>query len=66
MKPMDIVRAPRWSPYIVGAGIGVLSWATFYFMNKALGTSTSFVGVAGAGLSVVAPDHGSSAIARRA
>jgi uncharacterized protein len=22
---------PAWSPYLVGAGIGVLSWLTFYF-----------------------------------
>ena len=51
---------PRWSPYAVGVGIGLLSWATFYFMGKALGTSTSFVGAAGAGLCAVAPDHASS------
>ncbi len=51
------LRKPQWSPYIVGLGIGVLSWATFYFMEKALGTSTSFVGVAGSGVCAVAPDH---------
>ncbi len=51
------LRQPRWSPYLVGAGIGVLSWCTFYFMGKALGTSTSFVGAAGAGLCSIAPDH---------
>ncbi len=50
-------KHPRWSPYLVGAGIGLLSWCTFYFMGKALGTSTSFVGVAGAGLCAVAPEH---------
>jgi hypothetical protein len=54
---IGFLRRPRWSPYIVGIGIGVLSWATFYFMEKALGTSTSFVGAAGAGLCTVAPDH---------
>lgn len=51
------LRKPQWSPYIVGAGIGLLSWATFYFMEKALGTSTSFVGAAGSGVCVIAPDH---------
>jgi hypothetical protein len=51
---------PRWSPYAVGIGIGLLSWCTFYFMGKALGTSTSFVGAAGAGLCSVAPEHASS------
>jgi uncharacterized membrane protein YedE/YeeE len=53
----NLLRAPRWSPYLVGTGIGVLSWATFYFMSKALGTSTSFVGAAGALMCSVAPEH---------
>ena len=53
----SLLRRPTWSPYIVGAGIGVLSWATFYFMGKALGTSTSFVGAAGAGLCAITPEH---------
>jgi uncharacterized protein len=34
---------PRWSPYLVGIAIGVLSWLTFLFSNKALGISTSYV-----------------------
>ncbi|TVQ59772.1 MAG: hypothetical protein EA379_10000 [Phycisphaerales bacterium] len=51
------LRIPRWSPYVVGAGIGMLSWATFLFMDKALGASTSFVQASGAALSVVAPEH---------
>ncbi|MCC6678893.1 MAG: YeeE/YedE family protein [Phycisphaerales bacterium] len=53
----NILRSPRWSPYAVGAGIGILSWATFYFMGKALGTSTSFVGAAGSALCAIDPDH---------
>jgi hypothetical protein len=51
------LRKPQWSPYLVGIGIGVLSWCTFYFMGKALGASTSFVGAAGAGLCGVAPEQ---------
>lgn len=54
---LGYLRKPQWSPYIVGIGIGVLSWATFYFMEKALGTSTSFVGAAGSGVCTIAPDH---------
>ncbi len=54
---LGYLRKPRWSPYLVGAGIGVLSWCTFYFMEKALGTSTSFVGLAGGGVCAIAPDH---------
>lgn len=53
---MNPLRQPRWSPYAVGIGIGLLSWATFLFMDKALGTSTSFVGAAAACLSCVAPE----------
>lgn len=34
------LRARSWSPYLVGAGIGVLSWAAFYFVNKPIGMST--------------------------
>lgn len=51
------LRIARWSPYVVGAGIGLLSWATFYFMDKALGTSTSFVGAAECAIGLVAPEH---------
>ncbi len=51
------LRKPLWSPYLVGIGIGVLSWTTFYFMEKALGTSTSFVGAAGTVVGAIAPDH---------
>lgn len=46
-----------WSPYVVGAALGVLSWITFAFMGKALGTSTTMVRAAGAIESIVAPAH---------
>ncbi len=51
------LRRPRWSPYVVGAGIGILSWITFGFMDEALGASTSFVRVAGWIVGVFAPGH---------
>ncbi len=38
---------PAWSPYLVGAGIGVLSWLTFYFSDKPIGASSFFAQVAG-------------------
>ncbi len=38
---------PAWSPYVVGAGIGVLSWLTFYFADKAIGASSFYATVAG-------------------
>ncbi|MGZ8287645.1 MAG: YeeE/YedE thiosulfate transporter family protein [Telluria sp.] len=36
-----------WNPYLVGALIGILSMATFYFSNKPLGVSTAFARLAG-------------------
>lgn len=38
---------PAWSPYVVGAGIGVLSWLTFYFSDKPIGASSFYGQVAG-------------------
>jgi len=38
---------PAWSPYVVGAGIGVLSWLTFYFSDKPIGASSFYAQVAG-------------------
>lgn len=44
---MDVLRDPAWSPYVVGAGIGVLSWLTFLFSDHPLGVSTAFAKTAG-------------------
>ena len=38
---------PAWSPYVVGAGIGMLSWLTFYFSDKPIGASTFYAQVSG-------------------
>jgi uncharacterized membrane protein YedE/YeeE len=38
---------PAWSPYIVGAGIGILSWLTFYFSDKPIGASSFYAQVSG-------------------
>jgi uncharacterized protein len=48
---------PAWSPYVVGALIGLLSMFTFYFSDKPLGASTAYA--LGAGLigQVVARRH---------
>ncbi len=54
---MKLFGMRRWSPYVVGVGIGVLSWVTFAFMGKALGTSTTMAKLAGVATSVVAHDH---------
>ena len=56
-KMKDLIRKPRWSPYWVGAGIGILSWVTFGLMGKALGVSTTLVRAAGALEAVVSETH---------
>ncbi|CAN5592676.1 YeeE/YedE thiosulfate transporter family protein [soil metagenome] len=44
-----------WSPYVVGAGIGVLSWFTFASAGHPLGVSTSFENTAALTERAVAP-----------
>lgn len=39
---MDFLQIPRWSPYLAGGAIGILSWLTFLFSDKPIGCSTSF------------------------
>ena len=46
-----------WSPYLVGALIGVLSMATFYFSNKPIGVSSAYTRIAGLMSRAVAPVH---------
>jgi uncharacterized protein len=44
---MEWLTEARWSPYVVGAGIGVLSWLTWLISSKPLGCSTTFARTAG-------------------
>ena len=44
---MDFLIQVRWSPYVVGAGIGVLSWLSFLIIKNPIGTSTSFARTSG-------------------
>jgi len=37
----------QWSPYVVGAGIGILSWLTFLLSDKPIGCSTAFARTSG-------------------
>jgi len=48
---------PAWSPYAVGAGIGVLSWLTFYFSDKPIGASSFYAHLAGFLGNLLAPRH---------
>ncbi len=36
-----------WTPYIAGAGIGILSWIAFLLSNKPLGCSTAYTRTSG-------------------
>lgn len=48
---------PLWSPYIAGAGIGILAWISFLVSDRPMGCSTSYVKTAGMLLSGVYPSH---------
>ncbi len=37
----------RWSPYVAGIGIGILSWLAFLLSDKPLGVSTAYARTAG-------------------
>ena len=44
---MEWLTAETWSPYAVGAGIGLLSCVAFLLSNKPLGCSTAFARTSG-------------------
>ncbi|MGC9434879.1 MAG: YeeE/YedE thiosulfate transporter family protein [Methanomicrobiales archaeon] len=44
---MDGSAVAVWSPYLVGAGIGVLTWFTFLLSDRPLGCSTTYSRTAG-------------------
>ncbi len=44
---MEFLTEVRWSPYVVGIGIGVLSWLTFLVSQKPLACSTTFAKAGG-------------------
>ena len=51
---------PAWSPYLVGAAIGVLCWLTFYFSDKPIGASSFYAQLAGFLGKLIAPRHTAS------
>jgi len=44
---MEWLKMELWSPYVVGAGIGILSWFTFLVSDKPIGCSTAFARTSG-------------------
>ena len=52
---MNVLRRKSWSPYAVGALIGLLSWFSFASVDKALGITTAFEYSAALGMKAAAP-----------
>lgn len=44
---MQLLTLSRWSPYIIGVLIGVLSWFSFLISRRPIGVSTAFVRISG-------------------
>jgi uncharacterized membrane protein YedE/YeeE len=44
---MEWLRMEQWSPYVVGVGIGILSWITFLLSDKPIGCSAAFARTSG-------------------
>ena len=44
---MEFITQVRWSPYIVGVGIGILSWLSFLISRKPIACSTTFAKASG-------------------
>jgi uncharacterized membrane protein YedE/YeeE len=54
---MRFLEAERWSPYVVGAGIGLLTVVSVLSAGEFLGISTTFVRIAGMAERTIAPAH---------
>lgn len=44
---MNWLSMVRWSPYVVGIGIGILSWFAFLLSDKPIGCSTAYARMSG-------------------
>ena len=54
---MNLLKQQRWSPYLVGALLGMLTWFTFGVAKKSLGVSTNFSQVVKVAETAVSPEH---------
>lgn len=54
---MNLLRRPRWSPYLTGSLIGMLSWFAFVTADRPLGVSTAFAKTVGMAERTIAPAH---------
>ncbi|MGC9424143.1 YeeE/YedE thiosulfate transporter family protein [Vibrio sp.] len=44
---MNLLELSRWSPYLVGIGIGILTWLSFIFAHRPIGCSTGYTRISG-------------------
>lgn len=56
----DYLNRKKWSPYIVGLFIGVLSWFTFATADHPIGVTTAFENTAAVSLQSIAPESASN------
>lgn len=54
---MNYLKKDRWSPYVVGVLIGILSWITFGYMDKILGVSSTLVHIVALIENTFWPEH---------
>lgn len=54
---LNFIKNDRWSPFLVGLAIAVLSLFCFYFLHTMLGTSSTFVRIAAGVWYLVYPQH---------
>ncbi|MEN6341210.1 MAG: YeeE/YedE thiosulfate transporter family protein [Methanospirillum sp.] len=54
---LDLLFAPRWSPYLAGAGIGLLMILAFLLSNRPIGCSTAYLKARGMLGQLVAPER---------
>lgn len=54
---MKWLTMKSWSPYVIGTGIGLLSWFTFLTVDTPIGVSTTFVRTVATAEKAVAPDY---------
>jgi hypothetical protein len=54
---LDWFVPATWSPYLVGAGIGILVWMTFLLSDRPLGVSTAYAKTAGMVEKAVSQEH---------
>jgi hypothetical protein len=54
---MNSIRSARWSPYVCGALLGLLSCFAFYTAGRPIGVSTALAKTVGLAEQAVAPGH---------